>query len=97
MIVRERGERNIRRVRYQIIQRGSPWICESSRNRDHDLRQYLRDVIMGVGGRLQYHEMGRGRSIGGIGSNLFTVAIPGFGLFTDKLQDLRPSTAESAS
>ena len=40
---------------------------------------------------------GGGRSIGGIGSNLFTVAIPGFGLFTDKLQDLRPSTAESAS
>ena len=50
----------------------------------------------GSKGRLQYHEMGR-ESIGGIGSNLFTVAIPGFGLFTDKLQDLRPSTAESAS
>ena len=80
-----------------MIQYGNPWICEiCSRNCDH-MRHHLRDVIMGVGGRLQYHEMGRGRSIGGIGSNLFTVAIPGFGLFTDKLQDLRPSTAESAS
>ena len=62
----ERGERHIWRVRYQLIQRGAPWICQICNiNRDH-LRHHLRDVIMGVGGRLQYHEMGRGRSIGGL-------------------------------
>ena len=96
MIIFEREERHIWRVRSINSTRQSRDLW-NLQQKSQPLARHLWDVIMGVGGRLQYHEMGRGRSIEGIGSNLFTVAIPGFGLFTDKLQDLRPSTAESAS